>query len=214
MKSPVIGVEVRWRPVDGTDAAEWTYKRFLPGQPVTLDNVVRGTDYDIELCNLGLRGTRSPWVALPRHTVASTNREGAAALPPVTIGNVSSRWISGTAVSYTATDTTATINVTAGTLQVAEKQIAYGASSAQVAGTASEVKTVWLYYDDPRLVGGTRTLGVTESSVTSLAARGRILIAPLQITFDVAGGTGTGGGGDIGGGGGGSGGSSSGQIIQ
>ena len=205
MKSPVTGVEVRWRAVDGTDVTDWSYQRFLPGQPVTLPGVVRDTEYDIEICYLGLRGTRSAWVALPRHTVASTNREGAAALPPVTVGNVSSRWVSGTAVSYTATDTLATINVTAGTLQVADKQIAYGASSAEIAGTAEETKTVYLYYDDPRLAGGTRTLGVTTNAVTSLAASGRILIAELQITFDVAGGTGTGGGGDIGGGGGGSG---------
>ena len=136
---------------------------------------------------------------------------GYEAVGEMTIGNVASRWVAGTEVTYTASDTSATISVTAGTLQIADKQISYGASSAVLAGTADQVVTVWLYYDDLRLQGGTRTLGVTTDPVTSLAAPGRILISSLTITFDSVGGGGTGGGGDIGGGGGGSG--SNNQLV-
>lgn len=205
MKDKVIAREVRWRTVDGGVPGTWTYERVALGSAWSLPGVVRGAVYEIEVSNLGAHGTRSTWTVVPAHTVAASNREGAAALPPVSVGNVSSRWVAGTAVNYSATATQATITVTAGTLQIGEKQVAYGASSAVITGTASEQRTVYLYYDDPRLGGGTRTLGVTTDPVTSLAAFGRIFIARLQVTFDVAGGGGSSGGGGIGGGGGGAG---------
>ena len=204
MKAPVLAPEVRWRTEDET---RWQTIRMPPGSAFDIPNAVRGETYTVELRNVGSNGMLSAPTVV-EITIPTTNREGAAALPPVAVGNVSSRWVTGTEVTYAATDTTATISVSAGVLQIADKQISYGASSAEITdGTAEEVRTVWLYYDDPRLVGGTRTLGVTDDPVTSLAAFGRVLIVPLQITFDVAGGGGTGGGGGIGGGGGGSGGS-------
>lgn len=205
--SPITAVEVRFRPLEGgpgDDEGAWTYQRFAPGEKIALRNLRRGVQYQVQVRNIGVGELSSAWVE-QLVTVPNSNRTGVAALPPAAVGNVSSRWVSGTAVNYSATDTSATITVTAGTLQVAEKQINYGASSATITGTAGEVRVVYLYYDDLRLEGGSRTLGVTTDPVTSLAAYGRIFIASLQVTFDVAGGSGSSGGGGIGGGGGGSG---------
>lgn len=206
-KSPVTGLQIRYRArLDGPgdDEGDWTYRTFPPGERASLLGAERGFTYEVQARHLGVGGRDSKWVDWGLHTVAETNRVGAAALPPVIVGNVSSRWVSGTAVNYTATDTSATITVTAGALQIGGKQFTYGASSAVITGTANEVRTVYLYYDDPKLAGGTRTLGVTTDSVASMAANGRVFITALKVTFAPTGGTGTGGGG-IGGGGGGSG---------
>src|SRR5690606_14959947 len=106
---------------------------------------------------------------------------------------------------WSATDTVATVNVSAGVLQAGERQVSYNASSVEITGTAEEEKTVYLYYDDPQYAGGTRTLGYTTDPVASMAGYGRVLIDQVTITYDSVGGGGTSGGGDIGGGGGGSG---------
>lgn len=201
MKSPVTGMEVRWR-LAGDSA--WNTKRFAPSDSIELPDTVRGGAYEIEVCNLGLGGLASEWVGVP-FVMPETNREGAAALPPVVYGNVSSRWTAGASVSYTATDTEAIVSVSAGTMQVGDKQVAYAGSSASVEGTPEQTITLWLYYDDFHAEGGSRTLGVTTDSVESMADTGRVLIAPVTIKFAAAGGS-TGGSGDIGGGGGGTGG--------
>lgn len=208
-KSPVIAVEVRYRPLEGgpgdADGA-WTYQRFAPGEQIALRNLRRGVAYQVQARNLGVGELASGWTEVSV-TVPNSNRTGAAGQLPVAAGNVTSRWVSGTAVNYTSTDTQATVTVTAGVLQIGGKQIAYGASSVVVAGTANEIKKLYLYYDDLYLQGGTRTLGATTSPVASMSSGGRILIAALNVTFAPTGGTVTGGG-DIGGGGGGSGGGS------
>jgi hypothetical protein len=206
-KSPVIAIDVRCRSRmggPGDDEGEWIEQRFAPGDQVRIRGLTRDVPYEFQSRHVGVGGLASDWVPMGTHTVAGTNRRGAAALPPVTVGNVASRWVSGTAVTFTATDTSATITVTAGTLQIGGRQISYGASSATIAGAANEVRTVYLYYDDPQLVGGTRTLGVTTDAVASMASHSRIFIAALKVTFAPTGGT-SDGGGDIGGGGGGSG---------
>lgn len=171
-----------------------------------------GVVYEIEARNLGLGGLASEWVVVP-FTMPETNREGAAALPPVTVGNAASRWISGTAATYSATSGEATISVTAGMLQVGDKQISYGPSSVVVSGLPNTAVRFWLYYDDFHFQGGTRTLGATADPTASMASDGRILISPLDVTFASPGGS-TGGGGDIGGGGGGSGGGRPGNPTQ
>src|SRR5690606_31484429 len=117
---------------------------------------VRGGNYTIEARSIGRRGTSSGWVAVSK-TVTEEARRGARALPPVTVGNIGSLWTSGTTITWSATDTEATISVSAGTLQVGDQQIAYAASSAVITGVADEVRDVFLYYDDPWFSGGTRT---------------------------------------------------------
>ena len=199
----IVAIELRWR-IQGSDQP-WTTARYAPDiTTIVLTGLIRGETYDGEARNIGANGTASAWAPVT-WAVATTNREGTAALPPVVGGNVSSRWISGTEITWSATDANATVNVTEGVLQVGEKQVPYGASSAEIPGTASEVKTVYLYYDDREFAGGTRTLGWTTDPVSSMAGYGRVLIDQVTITYDVLGGTGTDGGGDIGGGGGGSG---------
>lgn len=202
MPAAVVAYEVRYR-LAGS-GQPWTVRRFPPeSTTVSLSGLIRGEEYTGEARSLGPNGLASAWV--PVTWVVEDAHEGAAALPPVAIGNVGSRWVSGTEATWAADDTTAAISVTAGDLQVGDTTISYGASSAEIVGVAEEVRIVHLYYDDPRLQGGSRTLGVTEDIVSSMSEYGRIYIATLTITFDTVGGAGTGGGGNIGGGGGGSG---------
>lgn len=202
MKAPITGVEVRYRIAGADPDTAYTYRRFLPSDPIKIKGLLSGQQYDLGVRYLAK--VPSKWTVLV-HTVATTTREGTAALPPVTTGNVPGLWISGTEIDWSATDTVATVNVSPGTLQIGEQQRSYNASSVEITGTAEEEKTVYLYYDDPRGEGGTRTLGHTTDRVASSAGYGRILIDQVTVTFDVTGGTGTTGGGDIGGGGGGSG---------
>lgn len=61
MKSPVIGREVRYRLNSGDT---WAYRRVPLEPQITLPGLVRGETYDVEVCNLGLLGTRSAWVPL------------------------------------------------------------------------------------------------------------------------------------------------------
>lgn len=202
MAAPIVAYELRYR-ITGS-GQPWTTVRVSPeSTAIELRGLVRGEDYEGEARSLGPGGLASAWVPIT-WTVADAH-EGAAALPPVSIGNVGSRWVSGTDATWTAEETTADIAVTAGDLQVGDTQISYGASAAEIVGVADEVRTVHLYYDDPKLEGGTRTLGVTDDLVASMSGHGRIYIATLTVTFDSVGGTGTSGGGSIAGGGGGSG---------
>lgn len=200
----ITALELRWRIKDSEQP--WTTERYAPdlASIVLSGRTIRGETYEAEARYLVDVGSPSPWTTA-EVTVASSSRKGTTALPPVTTGNVSSRWISGTEIDWSATDTVATVNVSAGVLQAGEQQVSYNASAVEIPGAAEEEKTVYLYYDDPRYEGGTRTLGYTTDPVASMAGYGRVLIDQVTITFDVAGGTGTGGGGDIGGGGGGSG---------
>lgn len=209
MKSPVTAMEVRWRLAGDST---WNTQRVAPSDSIEIPDTLRGGAYEIEARNLGMGGLASEWVGVP-FVMPKTNREGAAALPPVAVGNSASRWISGTAVTYSATDTEATISVTAGTLQVGDKQISYGPSSVVVSGTANTAVRFWLYYDDFNFSGGSRTLGATTDPTASMASNGRILISPIDVTFAPPGGS-TSGGGDIGGGGGGSGGPRPGDPTQ
>lgn len=201
MKGPITAVQARWKLAGVDPSSGYTYQTFPLGVPVNIHRLTPGLAYEVGLRYLG--PLPSDWTTIT-HTVAASNRQGVRALPPGSSGNVGSRWVSGATVTWTATDTLATIDVSAGDLQIGDDTVSYSASSAQVSGVASEVKTVHLYYDDPGWNGGTRTLGVTEDITETVRYR-RIYIASLQITFDSAGGTGTSGGGGIGGGGGGSG---------
>lgn len=206
MKSPVTAIEVRWR-ITGTDA--WQLRRFLPDAPIQIREIDRDESYEVEARSLGYPGVEpSAWVTATV-AVPDTNRRGVLALPPNAITNQSSMWGMDTSVTYAAAsplsgDATATISMTAGSLIVGDKTISYGASSATVTGPPSTSLTVYLYYDDPRLEGGTKTLGVATTPVAASNVYGRVAITSVKINFPAPGDTGSGGGG-IGGGGGGSG---------
>lgn len=202
MAAPTLSIEVRWR-VQGS-GQPWAVGRYPPeASNITIPGLIRGLTYEGQARAIGPGGLGSLWVPIT-FDVADGNRTSSTALPPVMVGNVSSRWVSGTEISWSGTDTAITLSVTAGLLQVGDQQISYGASSTEITGTASEVRTVFLYYDDPYWEGGSRTLGVTTDSVASMAQPGRVLIDQLTVAFAASGGSSSGGG-DIGGGGGGSG---------
>lgn len=111
----------------------------------------------------------------------------------VGVGNYGAGW-SGGSISYSVTSTSATISVGAATLQVDQTSIAYNASSTTVSGSAGTSVTYYLYYDDDGYTGGSKTLNATTSRITSLSARGRLLVGHVTVSFP-RGGTGTGGGG-------------------
>lgn len=203
MPSVAATYEIRWRLA--TSSGAWRIKSVpVTSETIVLDGVDRGQTYEVEARAVSAMGAASDWVPATV-LVDETDNTGARNLPPVTTGNVASRWVDGAAVTYTSTDTLATISVSAGSLQVGDSQIAYGASSAVVSGVASATVAYYLYYDDPSWEGGSRTLGLSTDPVDSMSDYGRIFITRLPVTFAAAGGTG-GGGGSIGGGGGGSGG--------
>lgn len=195
--------EVRYR-LTGVEDTDWAVIRFPAGVEIELLDVLRGETYDVEVRAIGSRGRMSA-PATFSITVGTTARTGALALPANAIGNRASVWDVDTSVTYSASDSSATVSVSAGTLVIGGATISYGASSATVAGTPETSKTIFLYYDDPRLQGGTLDLGVTDNFITSMAGNGRIAIISLKIDFPAIGAPPNTGGGGIGGGGGGGG---------
>lgn len=111
-------------------------------------------------------------------------------LTAVTFGNYGSGW-SGLSLSYTSTTTSATISATAATLQAGGSSAAYSASSVTVSGSAGSTATYYLYYVDPGMVGGARTLQATTNQITSLSNDGNVLLGICTVTFPTSG---TGGG--------------------
>jgi len=199
----IIAQELRYR-IATAEPGAWTVDRIRAGQPIELRDVRRGVTYDIEVRNIDHTGRMSAPAVL-QHTVGSTAREGALALPVNAVANRASVWNVDTSVTYSATDSVATVSVSAGTLVMGGANISYGASSASVAGDPETKKIVYLYYDDPQLRGGSLDLGVTEDYITSLSGDGRIAITTLEIDFPAVGAPPVTGGGGIGGGGGGGG---------
>lgn len=202
MAAPTLAIEVRWRVA--SSGQPWSVQRYPPeATNITIPGLTRGVSYEGQARAIGPGGLVSAWMPVT-FDVADGNRNSSTALPPVTVGNVSSRWISGTEIGWSGTDTSITLSVTAGVLQVGDQQISYGASSVEITGVADELRTVFLYYDDPYWEGGTRTLGATTDIVASMAQAGRVLIDQVTVKFAASGGSSSGGG-DVGGGGGGSG---------
>jgi len=202
-----VAYEVRYRPANDA-SVDWMVERVPVTPNVALKGLQPGVQYLFEACSVGENGRSSEWVPV-LVTVPLTNRTGALALPTHVIGNRASMWDINTAVTYAASSpstgaASATINVSAGTLVIGGSTINYGASSATVSGTAGTSRTVYLYYDDPRLQGGSRALGIADNVVESANVDGRVAIIALRIDFPAPGGSG-GGGGGIGGGGGGGG---------
>lgn len=207
MSTAAVNYEVRYR-VGGQDPTEWVTQVFSASADIVLDELTRGTQYEIQIRAVARNGKKSGWVQVSK-SIATTNREGAAALPTNIVANQASMWDVNTTVTYSATSdaagvSIATVSVSAGTLVIGGQTIAYSASSATVSGTAGQVVTYYLYYDDPMLQGGSKTLGLASNVVDSANVDGRIAIVTVTLTFPAAGSTSSGGG-SIGGSGGSSG---------
>ncbi len=202
MSVPIASYELRFRAVGAPDVA-WQYRSQVAGTVFVVRELQRGTPYEMQMRSVGTNGRASAWVDVAVD-VPDTNRVGAAALP--NIGNQQSMWDMTTSVTFAASSdaagaSVATVSVTAGTLIIGSVQVAYAASSATLTGTAGQKVTVYLYYVDPQLAGGSRQLMLTTNIVETANANGNVAISSLQITFPAAGASGSGGGG-IGGGGG------------
>jgi hypothetical protein len=111
-------------------------------------------------------------------------------LPLVTWGNYGGGW-SGLSIPYTTTTTSCTFTPSAATFVGGGDSIAYNASSLTVSGTAGSTVTYYLYYDDPGMTGGSKTLQATTNQITSLNANGRVLLGKVAVTYPTSG---TGGG--------------------
>lgn len=109
--------------------------------------------------------------------------------------NFGSGWTSGGAISYSATPTSATISVTAGTFAMGSQQVSYSASSASVSGTGGTSTTFWLYYDDPGLTGGSKTLVASTAVVDTYNSDSRVLVGSVTVAFPASGSSGGGGSG-------------------
>src|SRR5690606_26256305 len=118
------------------------------GADVKLTGVTRGVEYEGGVSSVAANGMRSIWVPLPDTVVATTNREGALALPNST--NLGSVWDYDTEVEYNSTDSTATIDFLGGTLRAEGKSIAYGPSSAVIAVEPEEEFMLYMWLNDPR----------------------------------------------------------------
>src|SRR5690606_10624487 len=104
--------------------------------------------------------------------VPGTAREGVLALPASVGANIGI-WDVDISVDWSADTTSATISVSSGTYVIAGRTINYGSSSVAVSGAPGTTKTFYLYYNDPQLAGGTRTLHASETYVDMRNGDGR-----------------------------------------
>lgn len=193
--------ETRWRlmPIaPATEPTGWTVDREVASPSITLEGFIAGRTYQVQVKAVAANGESSAYTAVQTLAIPSANT-GSLALP-VNTAQKAGVWDVDTVVEYSATDTSATINLSAATFVVEGKTINYAASSVVVTGAALAEKTFWLYYIDPNLAGGTRTLYATDSYTTAIGGSGNIIVTPVPITFPDVGGT-SGGSGGVGGGG-------------
>lgn len=113
-------------------------------------------------------------------------------LRAIIYANYASGW-SGLTFSTSTTTTNCAISISAATLRAGSVAVAYNASSINVAGSAGTTKTVYLYYDDDNLNGGSCTPNATTSIITALSGDGRVLLGSLSITYPTSGTTSGGG---------------------
>lgn len=196
-KTAVDHMEVRWRVRDSGEA--WSSpQRVRAVDEVVVEDLDRSKDYEFQARNVSACGAKSNWASALTHTVPSNNqRIGQGNLSMSTVGGIRSAWVGG-AITYSATPTSATINVASGTLQDGVVNPAYAASSTTVSGTASTTVHYWLYYDDPSGNGGSLALGATTNYTALTASPGRVWVGELDVNFPASGtssGSGTGGGG-------------------
>ena len=118
--------------------------------------------------------------------------------------NYGSAWKAGGTITYSAaagTPATATISVTSGVLAIGSREYTYSASSAAVTGTNGTTTTFYLYYDDPGLLGGTRTLYASVNPLDTYNNDNKVVVGQVSVMFPATG-SGSGGGTAPGGGGG------------
>lgn len=199
----ITGYEVRYR-IQSDLTTDWTVMTFSTATLIELPIVRRDVTYDIEIRAIDSSGRMSE-PSIHSVVMNPAPREGALALPVNSIANITSVWDVDTSVEFSATSDLATVTVSAGTLVIGGKSISYGASSASIAVTPSQQTTVYMYYDDPQLRGGTLPLGLTKSYIESVAGNGRVAINFITFTPPAPGDPPVTGGGGIGGGGGGGG---------
>jgi predicted phage tail protein len=123
-------------------------------------------------------------------------------LLPVAVGSLRSQWI-GITLSYTSADgspPTATISISAATLQIGDTSISYNASSVSLTGTSSSTVTYYLYYRDPGFQGGSCTLNASTTGSDLTAFNDAIYVGSIDVTYPASGGGAGGGSGHAGGG--------------
>lgn len=198
----IVAQEISYREYGSGEG--FTVFRIPDGSDITLRDVVRGVNYEVEVRNVDHTGRLSA-PATFTHTVSTAAREGALALPTNVFANIPSTWDVDTSVSFSADSSVATISVSAGTFLVGGQAVSYAASSGSVAVTPGVQKTFYMYYDDPRMQGGALPLGITDDRITSMAGNYRIAISSVKFIPPNPGDPPVTGGGGIGGGGGGNG---------
>lgn len=195
--SAAASYEVRFRAAGTTD--NWSdIQDFKPGQEIKLTSTNRARSYDAQARSVSRCGARSAWVPVTVIVDDANQRVSQSNISMLTVGGIRSAW-SGLAIAYTSTPTSATISCTAGTLRDGGTNPSYSASSVTVSGAAGTSATYWLYYDDPRGVGGTFPLGATTTYEDLSANGSRVWVGNVVVSYPA---TGTGGGGGGTGGGG------------
>ena len=102
------------------------------------------------------------------------------------------------AISYSATTTTATISVAAGSSYIGTASISYNACSVGTTGTAGTAVNYFLYFDDATYAGGSQTLVATTTPTVIYQNDGRVYVGSVTVNYPATGttaGTGSGGGG-------------------
>ncbi|WP_428309244.1 phage tail protein [Hydrocarboniphaga sp.] len=120
--------------------------------------------------------------------------------PAITIANQRSNF-NGLSISSSyssGSPSTVTISTSAATLPAGSVTPSYGAASVSVSQTRGTTVTYYLYWDDPDLQGGSRTLVATTNKFDLLAADGRVNVGSVSVTVPTTG-SGSGGGGNPGG---------------
>jgi hypothetical protein len=117
------------------------------------------------------------------------------------------------AVTYSATSSSATISVAAGTLYMGDVALSYNGMSVGVTGTAGTSRTFYLYVDANQYSSGAHTLKQTTNGIDIYNSSSRIWVGTCTVAFPASG-SGTGGGFGGGGFGGGSAGGSGGGVNQ
>lgn len=114
-----------------------------------------------------------------------------------TWGNLTAGWSSGGDVTYVfagGNPATLDFDVSAGTMKSSGHSISYNAGSAQVTQTRNTSEQYYLYYDDPAMEGGTKTLHVSTNPDVTYSNPGYVLVKGPVVVFIPSSGGGSGSG--------------------
>lgn len=121
--------------------------------------------------------------------------DGAVKLGGISV-NYGSGFTSGATITYSASagsPATATISVTAGSFAIGSKSYSYNASSVGVTGTNGTSVKYYLYYDDPGLAAGSKTLYASTDATVTYASDSKLFVGEVTVVYPSSG-TGSGGG--------------------